>query len=34
MKKINLSEVKEKVKQAVQDANFLIDKDLKSLIQK
>jgi fumarate hydratase subunit alpha len=33
MKKINLSEVKEKVKQAVQDANFLIDKDLKGRIQ-
>ncbi len=33
MKKINLSEVKEKVKQAVQDANFLIDRDLKGLIQ-
>lgn len=34
MKKVNLSEVKEKVKQAVQDANFLIDKDLKDLVQK
>jgi fumarate hydratase subunit alpha len=33
MKKINLSEVKEKVKQAVQDANFLIDKDLKARVQ-
>ena len=33
MKKMNLSEVKEKVKQAVQDANFIIDQDLKKLIQ-
>jgi len=33
MKKINLKEVKEKVKQAVQDANFIIDKDLKKLVQ-
>lgn len=32
MKKVNLSEVKEKVKQAVQEANFNIDKDLKSLV--
>jgi fumarate hydratase subunit alpha len=32
MKKINLSEVKEKVKQAVQQANFIIDKDLKQLV--
>jgi fumarate hydratase subunit alpha len=33
MKKVNLSQVKEKVKQAVQDANFVIDPDLKKLIQ-
>lgn len=33
MKKVNLSEVKEKVKRAVQEANFIIDKDLKKLIQ-
>lgn len=33
MKKVNLSEVKEKVKLAVQEANFIIDKDLKKLIQ-
>jgi fumarate hydratase subunit alpha len=33
MKKVNLSQVKEKVKQAVQDANFNIDKDLKKLVQ-
>ena len=33
MKKVNLSEVKEKVKQAVQEANFIIDKDLKKLVQ-
>jgi fumarate hydratase subunit alpha len=33
MKKVNLSQVKEKVKQAVQDANFIIDPDLKKLIQ-
>jgi len=33
MKKVNLSEVKEKVKQAVQDANFNIDADLKKVIQ-
>ncbi len=33
MKKINLSEVKDKVKQAVQEANFIIDKDLKKLVQ-
>jgi fumarate hydratase subunit alpha len=33
MKKVNLSEVKEKVKQAVQQANFIIDKDLKQLVQ-
>jgi fumarate hydratase subunit alpha len=32
MKKISLKEVKEKVKQAVQDANFVIDPDLKKLI--
>jgi fumarate hydratase subunit alpha len=32
MKKTNLSEVKEKIKQAVQDANFVIDPDLKKLI--
>jgi fumarate hydratase subunit alpha len=32
MKKVNLSEVKEKVKQAVQEANFNIDQDLKSLV--
>jgi fumarate hydratase subunit alpha len=32
MKKVNLSEVKEKIKQAVQDANFVIDPDLKKLI--
>ena len=32
MKKVSLSEVKEKVKQAVQDANFVIDPDLKKLI--
>lgn len=33
MKKVNLSEVKEKIKQAVQDANFNIDPDLKKVIQ-
>jgi fumarate hydratase subunit alpha len=33
MKKVNLSQVKEKVKQAVQQANFIIDKDLKHLVQ-
>ena len=33
MKKVNLSEVKEKIKQAVQDANFNIDPDLKKLVQ-
>ena len=33
MKKVNLSEVKEKVKQAVQEANFIIDKDLKKLVR-
>jgi fumarate hydratase subunit alpha len=33
MKKINLSEVKEKVKLAVQEANFIIDKDLKDLVK-
>jgi len=33
MKKVNLSEVKEKVKLAVQDANFIIDPDLKKVIQ-
>ncbi len=33
MKKVNLSQVKEKVRQAVQEANFIIDKDLKALIQ-
>jgi fumarate hydratase subunit alpha len=33
MKKVNLSEVKEKVKQAVQEANFIIDKDLKKMVQ-
>lgn len=33
MKKVNLSQVKEKVRQAVQEANFVIDKDLKALIQ-
>ena len=33
MKKVNLSQVKEKVKQAVQEANFIIDKDLKKLVQ-
>ncbi|MCX6556969.1 MAG: fumarate hydratase [Candidatus Aminicenantes bacterium] len=32
MKKISLKEVKEKIKQAVQDANFVIDPDLKKLI--
>jgi fumarate hydratase subunit alpha len=32
MKKVNLSEVKEKIKQAVQNANFVIDPDLKKLI--
>ena len=32
MKKVNLTEVKEKIKQAVQDANFVIDPDLKKLI--
>jgi fumarate hydratase subunit alpha len=32
MKKVNLSEVKEKIQQAVQDANFIIDPDLKKLI--
>lgn len=33
MKKVNLSEVKEKIKLAVQDANFNIDPDLKKVIQ-
>jgi len=33
MNKVNLSEVKEKVKLAVQDANFNIDPDLKKVIQ-
>jgi fumarate hydratase subunit alpha len=33
MKKVNLSQVKEKVKQAVQEANFIIDKDLKNLVK-
>ncbi len=33
MKNVNLSEVKEKIKQAVQDANFIIDPDLKNLVQ-
>jgi fumarate hydratase subunit alpha len=33
MKKVNLSEVKEKIRQAVQDANFNIDPDLKKVIQ-
>lgn len=33
MKKVNLSQVKEKVRLAVQEANFIIDKDLKTLIQ-
>lgn len=33
MKKVNLSEVKEKVRLAVQEANFIIDKDLKKLVQ-
>jgi fumarate hydratase subunit alpha len=33
MKKVNLSEVKEKVRLAVQEANFVIDKDLKQLVQ-
>ncbi|MDD8013685.1 MAG: fumarate hydratase, partial [Acidobacteriota bacterium] len=33
MKKVSLSQVKEKVKQAVQEANFIIDKDLKNLVQ-
>lgn len=33
MKKVNLSQVKEKVRLAVQEANFIIDKDLKALIQ-
>ena len=33
MKKVNLSEVKEKVKHAVQEANFIIDKDLKDLVK-
>jgi fumarate hydratase subunit alpha len=33
MKKVNLSEVKEKIRQAVQDANFIIDPDLKKVIQ-
>ncbi len=32
MKKVKLSQVKEKVKRATQDANFLIDEDLKKLI--
>jgi fumarate hydratase subunit alpha len=32
MKKVNLQEVKEKIKLAVQDANFVIDPDLKKLI--
>jgi fumarate hydratase subunit alpha len=33
MKNVNLSEVKEKIRQAVQDANFIIDPDLKKLVQ-
>jgi fumarate hydratase subunit alpha len=33
MKKVSLSQVKEKVKQAVQEANFIIDKDLKGLVK-
>lgn len=33
MKRVNLSEVKEKVKLAVQEANFIIDKDLKDLVK-
>ena len=33
MKTVNLSQVKEKVKQAVQEANFIIDKDLKKLVK-
>jgi fumarate hydratase subunit alpha len=33
MKKISLLEVKEKIRLAVQDANFVIDPDLKKLIQ-
>lgn len=33
MKTVNLSQVKEKVKQAVQEANFIIDKDLKNLVK-
>lgn len=33
MRKISLTQVKEKVRQAVQEANFIIDKDLKGLIQ-
>lgn len=33
MRKISLSQVKEKVKQAVQEANFVIDKDLKALVK-
>jgi fumarate hydratase subunit alpha len=32
MKKVSLLEVKEKIRQAVQDANFVIDPDLKKLI--
>ena len=32
MKKVSLLEVKEKIRQAVQDANFIIDPDLKKLI--
>ena len=32
MKKISLRQVKEKVKEAVQGANFIIDPDLKKLI--
>ena len=34
MKKISLADVKEKVKQAVQEANFVIDADLKKLIER
>lgn len=33
MRKISLSQLKEKVRLAVQEANFVIDKDLKGLIQ-
>ncbi len=32
MKKVSLLDVKEKIKQAVQDANFIIDPDLKKLV--